>query len=298
MRITLLILLFSTISSCSSLGPVTWEKRVVDNYHLPRVNLFYTEKGKGQTLLLVHGLAESSYTWRYIIDDLAKNNHVIAVDLKGFGRSPKPRDALYSVYDQALAVHQLMQQKNIKQATVIGHSFGGGVALALAMMDKPSEHVKQLILIDAAAYPQELPSMLRILQRPLLGVTGLYLMSPVIQAKKAYQYAFYDAEKIPSEGVNEASINLGKQGSRYALAQTVQQMIPDDLADISKKYKLLSHRALIIWGEKDKIVLPENAHRLHKDIKNSQLVFLEKVGHIPQEEAPKKILNIIEKFIK
>jgi len=37
---------------------------------------------------------------------------------------------------------------------------------------------------------------------------------------------------------------------------------------------------------------------LHKDIKNSQLVFLEKVGHIPQEEAPKKILNIIEKFIK
>lgn len=298
MQFILLVLVLLTLVGCSSIRPVTWEERIAKNKHTVKIPLFYHEKGKGSPIVLLHGLAESSYTWRYIMDDLALHHRVIAIDLKGFGRSPKPRDNLYSVYDQAIAVRQLIHDKKIKKATIIGHSFGGGVALVLAMMDKSYQQVSQLVLIDAAVYPQQLPSMLRELKRPLLGPAGLYLISPNQQARQAYQYAFYDQQKIPSEGIEEASRNLIRHGSRYALVQTVRQMVPDDMEGVSLQYKKLPHRTLIVWGEEDKIIKPENAYRLNKDLKNSQLVILEKVGHMPQEESPKKLLSLIKKFIQ
>ncbi|MCK5725230.1 MAG: alpha/beta fold hydrolase [Thiotrichaceae bacterium] len=297
--IPVLVLLSCSLLVACSVSPVTWEKRITeDNKYRSTVKLFYREKGQGQPLILLHGLAESSFTWRYLIDDLAKDYRVIAVDLKGFGQSPKPKDGHYSVYDQALAVRQLMDDQQIENATIIGHSLGGGVALTLALLDRPKVHrVNRLVLIDVAAYQQKLPSMLRELKRPFLGLAGLYFVSPSFQAKKAYQYAFYNESKIPADGVKEATANFKRSGSRYALAQTVAQMIPDDIKNVASKYQNLPHETLIIWGDKDNVVPPQYGHRLHASLKNSQLTLLADVGHMPQEEAPKRVLKLIQQFI-
>src|SRR5919106_720766 len=100
------------------------------------VKLYYRDEGSGPPLLLIHGFGASTFTWRYVAPDLARTNRVIAVDLKGFGQSDKPFDERYSVYDQAELLAQLIQEKDLRDLTLVGHSFGGGVALLLALEAK------------------------------------------------------------------------------------------------------------------------------------------------------------------
>ena len=85
--------------------------------------------GEGNPVLLIHGFGASSYSWRHIIAPLAQKYRVITIDLKGFGESPKPRDDLYSVYEQARLVRNFILENDLQNVRIIGHSYGGGVAL-------------------------------------------------------------------------------------------------------------------------------------------------------------------------
>ncbi|MBP9102208.1 MAG: alpha/beta fold hydrolase, partial [Nitrosomonas sp.] len=89
--------------------------------------------GTGEPVLLIHGFGASSYSWRHVIEPLAQKNRVITIDLKGFGDSPKPRDDAYSVYEQARLVRNYILENDLKNLHIVGHSYGGGVALAVSI---------------------------------------------------------------------------------------------------------------------------------------------------------------------
>jgi pimeloyl-ACP methyl ester carboxylesterase len=303
--LSLLLLVLLPLGGCTTL-PVTWDERVAAKNLPPELNLNYKELGKenaennnGEVILLLHGFAESSFTWRYLDNDLAKTHHVINLDLKGFGDSPKPKDGRYSVYDQAVAVKDFINQHQLQRVTLVGHSLGGGVALALTLMSKNEPwEVNRLILIDAAAYQQNLPSMLRDLSTPLLGQLGVYLIPSRVQAKKAYEFSFYDDGKIPKEGVEHAAKSFAKPGSRYVFLQSAKQLIPEDIEKISKQYKNIKQPALIIWGYNDVVVSRRFARRLHKDLRASELKFINHAGHMPHEETPRTVLRVMKAFLR
>ncbi len=293
-----LLLLITFLSACSTISPVTWNERVEKTTSTP-AKLHYKEQGSGEVLLLLHGFAESSFTWRYLVNDLAKNHRVISLDLKGFGESPKPKDGRYSIYDQAVAVKYFIRQHNINKVTLVGHSLGGGVALALTLMaEKEPWQVDRLVLIGAAGYKQNLPSMLADLNRPIIGRVGVYLISADYQARKGYEFAFYDDKKIPEEGVKESTKNFSRPGSRYVFLQAARQLIPQDIEKVSKQYRRIKQPVLIIWGKHDEVIPRYYARRLHKSLENSQLKIIPNAGHMPQEETPKKVLRFINQFMQ
>ncbi|HEU4475316.1 MAG TPA: alpha/beta fold hydrolase, partial [Methyloceanibacter sp.] len=84
------------------------------------VRLFYQEQGSGRPLLLIHGFGASTFTWRHVAPGLARDHKVITVDLKGFGQSDKPFDSRYSVYDQAELLVQLIEDKDLRDLTLVG----------------------------------------------------------------------------------------------------------------------------------------------------------------------------------
>ena len=86
--------------------------------------------------------------------ELATNHRVIAVDLKGFGQSDKPMDERYSVFDQAELLAQLIEDRNLRDLTLVGHSFGGGVALLLALEadQRLKGRISRLVLLNTLAY--------------------------------------------------------------------------------------------------------------------------------------------------
>jgi len=302
MRQTLLFLFLLLVTACSSKPAVTWKSRILETkqHQLPLAYQEYGEK-KNPTLLFLHGFGESKETWRFIVPELSKHYHLVLLDLKGFGASPKPKDGLYSVYDQAKVVAKFMEEKRLENVTVVGRSYGGGVALVLALMQKDkliNPDIRRLVLINSMAYKQLLPSMLRTLNQPVIGYLGIYLISNDWMAKEGYRYAFCNDDLIPKESVELSSAYLSQPLAKYAYLKTVGELIPEDIEEVEKRYKEIVLPALIIWGREDVSISVSVAYKLHRDLKNAELVVLPRVGHMPQEEQPNRVVNEILKFME
>lgn len=298
--VTVFFSLFSV--GCATKKPITWEKRVIHTKIEP-LDLVYKEYGKehNQSMVFLHGFGESQYTWRFLVEDLSKKYHLYTLDLKGFGESPKTEDDDYSVYDQAILVQQFMRKHQIRGTTVVGRSFGGGVALVLALMQNENcmeKKIDKLILINSMSYSQNLPSMLRDLKTPLFGFLGIHLLSSSWIVESGYKYAFFNDDLISKESLTHAEKMLSLPLAKSAYLKSVNCLIPDDIEVIEKKYKEILLPTLILWGEEDVSIRVDMAKRLHKELPHSRLKIFKKTGHMPQEERPKEVLNEIADFME
>jgi pimeloyl-ACP methyl ester carboxylesterase len=204
-----------------------------------QVVLHYETHGTGAPILFLHGFGASTYSWRYLIDPLSKKYRLISIDLKGFGKSPKPRDGRYSIQDQAELIYQFILQHDLRNLTLVGHSMGGGVALltALKLIQQKPNRLASLVLIDSAAYKQDLPFFIDILKTPLLGPLAFSLLS---NEKKVHMFLdkdYYDDKKITKEQIKAYAKPLNSPGGEYALIKTAKKMIPPNIDEITAGYK-------------------------------------------------------------
>ena len=132
----------------------------------------YRDEGTGEALLLIHGMAGSSATWRAVIPELAKRYRVVAPDLLGHGESAKPRGD-YSLGAFAAWLRDLLDELGISRATVIGQSLGGGVAMQFTYQHR--DYCQRLVLISSGGLGPDLNWILRILSAP-----GAEFVLPVV----------------------------------------------------------------------------------------------------------------------
>lgn len=264
------------------------------------LRLAVIDKGQGRPILLLHGFATSSYTWHAIVPELAKNHRVIAMDLRGFGASDKPIDDHYSIQDQADVVQAFIEQENLRDLTIIGHSFGGGIALSLALEAERERQprIRNIVLIDSIAYRQPMPIFFKLLQVPMLGEVSMTLVPPEIQAREGLRLAYYDREKISSQDVAEYANTLYSPAAKHALTKTIEQIIPDNIDEIALRYKTIKMPALIVWCQEDKVVPVVLGLRLHEEMGSSELALFTHCGHMPQEEKPEDTVAAIQAFLK
>lgn len=263
------------------------------------VKLYYSEEGKGAPLLLIHGFGASTFTWRFVAPELAKDHRVIAVDLKGFGQSDKPFDGRYSVYDQAELLAQLIEDKDLRDLTLVGHSFGGGVALLLALEAnrRLDGRITRLVLLDSIAFPQNIPVFFRLLDMPLVSQIGVRMVPPSVQARVALQIAYFDDSKIDPEEIELYAAPLKTAAGKHAIIHSARQIVPEDIAELSERYKTIELPTLILWCDHDRIVPLEVGIKLRRTLPNSTLRLVEECGHMPQEEQPASTLALIKGFI-
>lgn len=255
--------------------------------------------GSGDPVLLLHGFGASSYSWRYLIEPLARHYRVITLDLKGFGESPKPRDNAYSVYEQARLVRNFILANDLRQVHIVGHSFGGGVALVTSIYLSASHPSlqKSLVLIDSVAYPQTLPGFIKILATPVLGPLLVYGLPDTFQVKDLLQKVYFDDALIPQDAIDHYAADLGKPGAKYALLATARQILPPDLPQLADNYNYLAVPTLIVWGKEDAIIPLAIGKRLYDNLPNAKLVVLDEVGHAVQEEKPLLLLPYLLHFL-
>ena len=132
----------------------------------------YREAGAGEALLLIHGMAGSSATWRAVLPQLSKKYRVVAPDLFGHGESAKPRGD-YSLGAFAAWLRDLLDELGITRATVVGQSLGGGVAMQFTYQHR--DYCERLALISSGGLGPDLSWILRILSAP-----GAELVLPVV----------------------------------------------------------------------------------------------------------------------
>jgi pimeloyl-ACP methyl ester carboxylesterase len=277
----------------------TWQDYMGGTISSEPLELHYETYGQGAPIIFLHGLGGTLYTWRHLVGPLAPHYRLILFDLKGAGESPKPYDDKYSMFDQAELIYQFILKNDLQHVTLVGHSFGGGVALlvALRLTQQAPSRLSRLILIDTIAYPQQVPGVIRILTTPGLGWLVLHLVPDQIKVRNMMKTIYYDDSKISPEEVAAYAAPLSLPGAKYALQQTMRQIIPDHIDEIIGIYPRIQVPTLIIWGREDKIIPLENGVRLHQAIRNSRLVVVDNCGHDPPDEQPEKVIKITQKFL-
>ena len=274
-----------------------WGQQKTFDYQGIKIN--YYDPGQGPPLLLLHGFGACSYSWRFLSPALARDHRVILMDLKGFGLSDKPRDGKYAVSDQADIVAAFIQDQDLRDLTLIGHSMGGGVAL-MAYFKVAGENpgrLKRLVLIDSAGYPQKLPWFIRLAGIPGLNSLITAILSPRFAATLVLRKCYYNKEKITEEQIDTYAYYGSLPGAPEAVRQTARQIVPENIETVTAQYKTIKVPVLIIWGEEDEVVPVEVGRKFKRDIPKAELVILSKCGHIPPEEEPQETTRLVKAFL-
>ena len=121
----------------------------LEHFFYKNTKISYADSGSGNAIILLHGYLENSSMWDFCIPEMAKNNRVIAIDLLGHGRS-ECLGYIHTMEDQADMIFAVLQELQIKNATLIGHSMGGYVALAFAELYP--KNLNSLVLMNSTSY--------------------------------------------------------------------------------------------------------------------------------------------------
>jgi pimeloyl-ACP methyl ester carboxylesterase len=255
-----------------------------------RTNLI--RAGKGEPLILLHGLGASNYSWRYTIPELAKHYEVFAPDLPGFGRTDKPWDFDYSIHGLHTWVLAFMDHFGLEKARFAGNSMGGVLSLWTAM-EAPSR-VERMALIGTPAYVANRPKLIWPISWPvigrlyeaLLGDRALRIIAPT---------AFVDKSKVDAAMLAEYGHALKEAGGRRAVAEFVRRAIPRDHAERVKRYPSIGHKTLVLVGDGDGMI-GASAERFARELPNATFVRVERCGHAAQEDAPERVNPLLLEF--
>jgi len=263
------------------------------------VKLYAVERGEGPPVLLIHGFGTNTFTWRRIAPDLARDHKVIAVDLKGFGRSDKPFDERYSAADQAELLTQLILERDLRNLTIIGHSYGGGIALLLALEadTRLKGRLSKLVLLDTIAYPQNIPVFFKMLDTPVVSQIGVRMAPPTLQIQLALRIAYFDNSKIGEDEIEAYAGPMKTAAGKHAIIYSARQIMPDDVDEISARYATIELPTLILWCDHDRVVPVGIGLKLSREMPNARFGLVNECGHMPQEEQPEQTMLQIRDFL-
>jgi pimeloyl-ACP methyl ester carboxylesterase len=264
------------------------------------IELYFESYGEGPPILMLHGFGGNLYTWRHLIQPLTERNRLILIDLKGFGKSPKPKDNLYGLQDQADLIYQFIVDNDLRGLTLVGHSLGGAIALlvSLKLIKEKPEFLSTLVLIDSAGYRQKLPFVMRILRTPIIRSIAFAFLSDKKMVRLTLEKAYFDDAKITRDQVSAYAEPLGSDGARHALVRTLNKLGDKNIDKITRQYSEITVPTLIIWGRKDEVIKLEIGEALRKAITNSEIKIIEECGHIPHEEKPAETIKILRTFLQ
>lgn len=261
----------------------------------------YRMAGEGPTILLIHGIAGSSTTWRAVMPALAENFTVIAPDLLGHGHSAKPRGD-YSLGAYASGIRDLLAVLDEERVTLIGHSLGGGVAMQFAYQFP--QWAERLVLVASGGLGREVSPLLKAVTLPGAEYVLPILLNPRI--RQTAEWPGTVARRLgwrPGDTLAEVWRNyttLTDRHGQMAFVHTVRSVM--DLAGqrVSAHDRLYLAEAvptLIVWGDNDRIIPVAHAHRAAEAIPGSRLEILPGAGHFLPWRNAEWFLHVVEDFL-
>ncbi|MCX7796948.1 MAG: alpha/beta hydrolase [bacterium] len=262
------------------------------------LEIHYKRYGSGDRyLIMLHGFGSNTYTWEKIVKSLSKRFTILSFDRPGFGLTERRFDLDYNPYTTEYhikLIKRLMEVMGINRATLVGHSAGATLAV-LFTLDYP-ERVEELILISPAIYTaNNTHNWVRIISNiPLMERIGQQLMAWILLAspERSIGRAYYNPDKITKEDIEAYTRPTKVFGWKRALWEIAKV---NRRENIEPRLLEIRHRVTIIHGRQDRLIPLEDSVRLNSVLVNSNLFIIEDCGHIPQEECPEKVVEILHR---
>ncbi len=256
-------------------------KSYIPAYHnrdLMKSNYKYIEKGKGEVIILLHGLMGAMSNFEHTLKELPKYGYRVILPMLPLYDMPILKT---NVQELANFITKFTEYLKLKNYSILGNSLGGHIGLILAL--KHPKKIKRLILS---------------------GSSGLYenTLGGSFPKRGSYDYiknkteeVFYDPKKATKQLVDEVfDIVNNREKVLRVLMMAKSAMRHNMKKDLPK----ISQKTCIIWGENDIVTPPDVGREFHSDIPKSDLFWISKCGHAPMIEHPKKFNNILKEWLK
>jgi pimeloyl-ACP methyl ester carboxylesterase len=298
------------LTSAAAVAAALWvgnRTRKVERDHPPQgrfidvdgVRLHYVERGEGEPLVLLHGNYVSGLDMILsgLVDLAAQRYRVIVFDRPGFGYSERPRGArIWGPQSQARLLRRALQQLGVDSATVLGHSWGTLVAMAMALDDPAS--VRSLVLVSGYYYPTPRPDAVMMLPivTPVLGDLMRFTFSPLelrLSWPMLSRFIFAPARVTPSFKRYPPWMAARPLQLRSSAAE--QSMAVPAAVRLQYRYHELSVPLILVHGSKDRMChMDAHSERLHRELPRSQLIRVDGMGHMLHHLAPRRVMEAID----
>ncbi|QIR37608.1 alpha/beta hydrolase [Tolypothrix sp. PCC 7910] len=280
------------------------------------VNIAYGEKGTGKPLILLHGMGNWSYNWRYSIDPLSKYFRVICFDAKGFGFSEKPVFRREDNGHQVLELARIVQELCDEPPVIVAESLGALVSLSLAQ--EYPELVGRLVVVNVPIFAEKLPhwAMWILSQTPLEVIQTIdslrlaYFFAPLFREIMAIErrQVLFDPSVLTQEDIYWISYPFIEiPGTLVKVAEDLQIAAreiehwqtekPNMLSTIQKKLSNIECPTLVLWGEQDNWFPVTHGEKLYRCLPNAKLKILRNCRHDAAIGSAKEVNAAIVEFL-
>lgn len=259
--------------------------------------LNYVSTGSGRPVVLIHGNPGSHQDFTLsVFDKLAQRYHVLAFDRPGHGHSERSASIETTVEVQAAMFRDALRKLSIEKPLLVGHSWGGSLALAAAV--SYGNELSGIVLLAPAAYPSVTVEWWSHLPRvPLLGKFLVKTVTPFVGravVKGSLKNAYHPQDV--HDDYAERSAKMWMHPDRITAWARDEKTLRASLRALSQRYSDIDIPVVIVTGDVDRVLAPEHhAYPLHQTIKHSKLVVLPQTGHqLPQTQADAVVSAIDE----
>lgn len=250
--------------------------------------------GNLEPIVLLHGTSASLHTWDGWTAKLARTRRVIRMDLPGFGLTGPMPTHDYSVESYARFVIGVLDALSVRRCVLGGNSLGGGITIAVAR--QAPDRVSKLVLVDSGGYPPRstsVPIGFRVAQIP--GLNKLMLLTlPRALVASSLRDVYGDPSRVTPELVDRYFELTLREGNRAAVTERLRT---PHFGALEGEIPKITQPTLILWGGRDHLIAPENAARFKREVRESELVVFDDLGHVPHEESPERTVAPVEAFL-
>ncbi len=246
--------------------------------------------GRGEPMLLVHGITTWSFIWDGLLDALAAHHDVVAVDLLGCGRSAKPLDRSYALKDHARRLAALVDALGLGPVHYVGHDLGGGIGQILAV--RSPKKIRTLTMVNTVAYDFWPVQPIIALRTPVIR---WFLMATFDAGtfRLVVRRGLHHKERLTPELLEKYREPLRTEAGHKAFLHFARCLDNSDLTEIAHDLRRLAIPATVVWGTGDVYLSMAIAERLAADIPGCRLVRIETAGHYVPIDEPGRLADVV-----
>jgi len=262
----------------------------------------FVKVGSGPALLLLHGLGCDHTTWLPVIATLSRRYTVIAPDLLGHGRSAKPR-ADYSLGGYANGMRDLLTVLGVDKVTVVGHSFGGGVAMQFAYQFP--ERTERMILVAPGGLGPEVSPAIRAITLPgFHQAMGLMTLPGVRHLTQTTMRALAASGVPKARDLDEVAEIIGSfrdPHARAAIRHVVSAVVDwrgQIVTMVDRAYLTEAMPMCVIWGSDDSVIPVRHAAIASELAPGATVEVIQGAGHFPHKDHPQRFVRLLDDFVR
>ncbi len=269
------------------------------------IRLHYVTEGEGPLILFLHGFPECWYSWRHQLSEFGKNYKAVAIDLRGYNESDKPKEqSAYALSELVKDVAGVIRALGYEKCVLVGHDWGGAIAWSFAYAYP--EMLERLIVLNLphpAKFAQGLRTPQQLLKSWYIALFQLPALPELLIKSNNYAVirSIFRDQAVNPNAFTEEDLDVlvaaaAKPGAVTAMLNYYRDIFQSE-GFLDKQWGVLKVPTLMIWGEDDKALGKELTYGTNEYVETFKIRYIPDCSHWVQQEQPGQVNQYMRAFL-